>query len=87
MPVVALSPPSSCPTLPALPAVLLLLHRDAVYCESHMAPLLDELKYNINLRMHYIGSKQVCLTCSRCLQAFDCGSSKPKTQMQMACSC
>jgi hypothetical protein len=31
---------------------------DAVYCESHMAPLLDELKYNINLRMHYIGSKQ-----------------------------
>jgi hypothetical protein len=52
-----------------------------------MAPLLDELKYNINLRMHYIGSKQVCLTCSRCLQASDCGSSKQKTQMQMACSC
>lgn len=28
-------------------------------CESHIAPLLDELKYNINLRMHYIGFKQV----------------------------
>jgi hypothetical protein len=30
-----------------------------VYCESHIAPLLDELKYNVNLRMHYIGDKQV----------------------------
>lgn len=31
---------------------------DAVFCESWIAPLLDELKYNINLRMHYIGDKQ-----------------------------
>jgi len=31
---------------------------DAVYCESHIAPLLDELKYSINLQMHYIGFKQ-----------------------------
>jgi hypothetical protein len=30
-----------------------------VFCESWIAPLLDELKYNINLRMHYIGDKQV----------------------------
>lgn len=34
-------------------------NRDTVYCESWIAPLLDELKYNINLRMHYIGEKQV----------------------------
>jgi hypothetical protein len=32
-----------------------------VFCESYIAPLLDELKYNINLRMHYIGEKQVWL--------------------------
>lgn len=41
---------------------LLCSNRDAVFCESHIAPLLDELKYNINLQLHYIGDKQVGAT-------------------------
>ena len=46
-------------TPPTVQIISTSFRRDAVYCESHIAPLLDELKYNINLKMHYIGDKQV----------------------------
>lgn len=33
--------------------------RDAVYCESFLAPVLKELEPFITLQLHFIGQKQV----------------------------
>jgi hypothetical protein len=40
--------------------------RDALFAESALAPVLEELKEDIELSLHYIGVQQVRVVCIGC---------------------
>jgi hypothetical protein len=59
-------------TAPAVVRPAHATHRDALYCESYLAPLLDELKYSINLNFHFIGEKAVRACVRACVRERSC---------------